>query len=195
MKTLLAIVASIFLSASAVPAWAALSFGQSIAGAGVYVAPDFSTSSPTLAYVATDSVTNIRLAPLGASGSYLALSNGGMATVDLGGASSFSFLWGSPDVYNLFTVLTSTGTESFGGLDLQSLFGVSANGDNAGTRLFSIAGAPGQTLTSITFASEGNAFELAVAAPVPEPDKYAMLLAGLAIVLFVGRRLSRRRRD
>ena len=56
-----------------------------------------------------------------------------------------------------------------------------------------MTGAAGQTLDSITFASAGVAFELAVTTPVPEPENYALLLAGLMAVVYVGGRTNKHR--
>lgn len=195
MKKILKLAAALATLAFAAHASATLSFSESIAGPGSFAAPIFTTGTPALAYTATDSLADTRLAPLGTTASYLIVSTGGSASVSLSGASSFSFLWGSPDLFNSILIATSTGLEAFTGFDLQTLFGVAANGDNANTRWFSLSGAPGQTLDSITFSSSGIAFEVAVTSPVPEPESYALLLAGLLIVFYIGGRTTRRHRD
>jgi hypothetical protein len=46
----------------------------------------------------------------------------------------------------------------------------------------------GATIDHVVFRSSGVAFEVAMAAPVPEPESYALMLAGLAAVGFVARR-------
>jgi hypothetical protein len=179
---------AVALAATAIHSNAALTFAESIAPPAIYTAPLFATATPALAYVATDSVGNVRLAPLGASASYLVVSAGGSATVGLGGASSFEFLWGSPDKFNSIEVSTSLGTETFTGSDFQSQFSIPANGSNSSTRLFSILAGRGEALNSITFASSGIAFELATVSPVPEPGTGSQLLAGLLAVAYLGRR-------
>ena len=167
----------------------AATFSEMAAPVDSYVAPVFTPNNAALAYLATDSAAHIRLAPLGASSSYLAVTAGGAATVTLSGATSFSFLWGSPDTYNLVTLGTSTGSESFSGFDFQTIFGLAAVGRNSNTRLVTIAATGGQSFNDITFSSGGNAFELAVATtPVPEPSTYALFLAGLGVVGWTARR-------
>ena len=165
----------------------AATFSEAAARRGSFTAPIFTTSKPLLAYVASDSMASVRLAPMGAAGSYLVLEKGGSATVDLGGASSFSFLWGSPDLYNSFAIDTSTGRETFSGGDLK-MFGIVADGRNENTRLFNMTANADQTFKSIAFESTGVAFELAVVSAVPEPSVYALMLAGLGTVVFIARR-------
>jgi len=92
---------------------------------------------------------------------------------------SFTFLWGSPDSYNSVTDGTVTVTGS--------TFS-SGNGNNSETTLFTFFDALG--FTSLTFSTRGIAFEVAVAS-VPEPETYAMMLAGLGAIGFL---VLRRRR-
>jgi len=89
---------------------------------------------------------------------------------------SFTFLWGSPDSYNSVTDGTVTVTGS--------TFSSGA-GNNAETTLYTFFDALG--FTSLTFSTTGIAFEVAVAA-VPEPQTYAMMLAGLGVLAFLARR-------
>lgn len=177
------------IALAAVQAHAALSFSAT-AASGSFAVPLFSTPDGTLAYTAFDSVPDLRLAPLGVTGSYLAVTAGGLATVEAGGASSFSFLWGSPDTYNFITIDRSDlpFDEVFAGTALGAL-GFAAEGSNAGTTLFTITATDGTTIERVNFGSDGVAFELAVASAVPELQIYAMLLAGLgATALMVRRR-------
>ena len=92
---------------------------------------------------------------------------------------SFTFLWGSPDSYNRLTdgTVTVTGS-SFS----------SGTGNNAESKLFTFVDALG--FTSLTFSTTGVAFEIA-AAPVPEPETYALLLAGLGVGALLFRRRKR----
>ena len=192
-KDLLKVTLGLLLCGHALVASAALSFSESVAGSEAYAAPVFNTATPALAYEASDSLTNVQTEPLGAVSSFLVVQPNGSATVDLGGVSSFSFLWGSPDLFNSLTIATSSGSQVFSGLDFQSLFGLAATGDNANTRVFSILAGAGELLNSITFASSGIAFELAVAtSPVPEPQTYALMLAGLAVLVYLGWRARSR---
>lgn len=116
------------------------------------------------------------------------------ATISFGtaGVKSFSFLWGSPDNYNFLDIVTagtSSLTQVYGGADLGILGGFSSNGSNNNSRVFSIFGDSGVSISSITFRSTGNAFEIDRAmSPIPEPETYALMLAGLGAVGFMARR-------
>ena len=161
--------------------------------AGSYEAPSFTDG--VNASVQTTSVQNVYLRPEGldAADSFLVIStnhgSSGSATVDVGDASSFSFLWGSPDTFNAIDVYSDGyGVATYTGTQLGLAYGFSANGNNGNTGLFTITGNNGATIDHVVFRSNGVAFEVAVAAPVPEPETYAMMLAGLAAMGFVARR-------
>ena len=133
------------------------------------------------------------------SGSFLAAGviAGPLATLSFAGTGVeyVSFLWGSPDTYNLLTVTTSAGTQTFTTTSLG--FGVS-NGDQSFSQYVQFAALAGSKITGISFTNspDRDAFEAAnfsVTAPVsavPEPQTYALLGSGVFAVLF----LSRRRR-
>lgn len=107
-----------------------------------------------------------------------------------GGVSFISFLWGSPDVYNKLTV-TSTGglTQTF---DSTNITFASTNGNQAYSQYVQFTGLNGAKITSLSFNNvpSTDAFETAnySITPVPEPETYALLLAGLGAVGFVARR-------
>lgn len=168
---------------------AALTFSQS---AGFdYLGPlSFNSSNANVSSPIAGSIANVRLAPLGLSETdfYSVITTGGVAAMNFGsGVSSFSFLWGSPDNYNFLDIATSDASGlTYGGAQLGVLGGFSSNGDNDNTRLFTIGTTDDTLINSITFRSNGIAFE--VAAAVPEPSTYALLIAGLAAVGFVARR-------
>ena len=66
----------------------------------------------------------------------------------------------------------------------------SGTGNNAESMLYTFVDALG--FTSLTFSTTGIAFEIAQAsAPVPEPETYAFLLAGLGALGFMSRRRKR----
>ena len=168
------------------------SFVDGIAS-GSYVAPSYTDG--VNASVRSGSVTSVYLQPEGldASDSFLVVSklggSNGSARVNVGDASSFSFVWGSPDSFNVIDIFSDGfGTVSYTGSQLGSTNGFIANGNNTHTGLFTIAGVDGATIDHVVFRSSGVAFEVAVAAPVPEPESYALMLAGLAAVGFVARR-------
>ena len=136
----------------------------------------------------TTSVVNSFLTPLAPPGSsvanYSVLSTApGFSTSSTIGfaaaVTSFTFLWGSPDSYNTVTDGTVTVTGS--------TFS-SGTGNNAESALYTFFDALG--FTSLTFSTTGIAFEVAVA-PIPEPETYAMMLAGLGAALFMAVRRRR----
>ena len=107
-----------------------------------------------------------------------------------------SFLWGSPDLYNTLTVnsdLVGPNSQIFTATSLG--FPVT-NGDPAFNQAVQFSGITGSKITSLVFASTINSFEAgrftvtpgtAVTA-VPEPETYALMLAGLGALAFVARR-------
>jgi len=168
---------------------AALTFSES--AAFDYLGPlTFSSSNANVSSPIAGSIVNVRLAPLGLSETdlYSVITTGGVATMNFGsGVSSFSFLWGSPDNYNFLDILTNDASGlTYGGAQLGVLGGFSSNGNNANTRLFTIGTNDGTLIDSLTFRSNGIAFE--VAAAIPEPSTYALMIAGLAAMGFVARR-------
>lgn len=176
---------------AALNANAALTFSESAAG-NYYGSLDFTSMSGNVTESISGSVTNVRLAPLTLTNTdpYSVISTGGSATISFSeGVTAFSFLWGSPDTYNFLDIATNDGAPvTFSGADLGVLSNpdFAANGNNANSRLFTIGTNGGTLINSITFRSHGIAFE--VAAAIPEPGTYALMLAGLAAVGFVVRR-------
>ena len=167
-----ALIASVGANAQSFNSVAAPAFGD-------YAAPIFTTPDASLAYTTTGSAPNVNLAPTGATGTYLAVSKGGSATIDLDGATSFSFLWGSPDPTNTITIDGVSFTGTF-------LLGAAANSSNANSVWATFTDLDG--MDSFTITTGQVAFEMAVANPVPEPETYALMLAGLGAVAFVARR-------
>jgi PEP-CTERM motif len=107
-----------------------------------------------------------------------------------GGVSYISFLWGSPDTYNQLTV-NSTGA---GGSQMFSaaMLGLPGNGDQTFSSYVQFSGVAGSKITSLSFTNQPSidAFETAnySLTPVPEPETYALMLAGLGALGFVARR-------
>ena len=105
--------------------------------------------------------------------------------------SYISFFWGSPDLFNTLTVNTNAGTTS-------QMFTVGAgslnfpvtNGDQSFAQQVQFTATAGQ-ITSLVFSSTQNAFEatrFTPTNPVPEPETYALMLAGLGVVGMLARR-------
>jgi PEP-CTERM motif len=171
-----AVVAFCASQANAVPTLTAVA-----APVGPYAALSFSSGATTQ----TSSVVNSWLMPSNITfGSFSVISTaangsaGPTASLSLGAATSFQFLWGSPDVENTVTVNGTifNGSNVFAGAD----------GTNANTRLVTISDTAG--LGTLVFQTSKIAFEVAQIAPVPEPETYALMLAGLGAIGFVARR-------
>ncbi len=99
----------------------------------------------------------------------------------------YGFLWGSADQYNT--------VEFYSGATMVGAFTPPppANGNQAASMYFNAYAGAGQQFTRIEFYSTGNAFETdnhAVIA-VPEPETYAMLLAGLGLIGTIARRRNK----
>lgn len=144
----------------------------------------------TLANV-TGSIVNQRTTPmgLGVSDAYSVISTGGSALLSFSSAvSGYSFLWGSPDDGNSIEIATNNvGTVTYTGTQFKSAGGFLVDGVNANTRLFNIGTNSGTLINSITFKSSNIAFEVATA-PIPEPETYVLMLAGLGAMGFIARR-------
>lgn len=111
------------------------------------------------------------------------------ATLTLGtGITGVSFLWGSPDNYNAFSVTTSLGTSDFA----YNAFGASVIIGGDQTKAYYVKfSTSGESILSVNFKSTTNAIEIANVAVVPEPEAYGLALAGLSIVGFA---MARRRK-
>ena len=103
-----------------------------------------------------------------------------------------SFLWGSPDTYNALTVITTGGSVAFTAAD----FFPAPTGDQAFSDYVQFTAQAGFDILGLAFTNSPsiNAFEVAnftVTAPVPEPETYVLMLAGLGAVGFMSRRRRR----
>ena len=190
LRTLL--VSAVALAAVQAHAAAAYSYTFGAVPAGQYTAPSFSDGIK--ASVQNTSVTNMYLEPKGVTGDYLVVSSQGgsegSARINTGVVRSYSFVWGSPDTYNIVDIFGKMGEFSeYTGSMLQSQFSMTANGNNNATGLFTITGNAGSVIDHLVLRSTGVAFE--VAAPVPEPETYALMLAGLGALGFMARRRNK----
>lgn len=115
---------------------------------------------------------------------------GGSATVSLAaGVSYVSFLWGSPDSYN--TLKVNLSDSSFSTFTAGPLGLVPSGNQNYANYVNFTPLTSGVFISSLVFSSTSNAFEasnFSVTNPVPEPETYALMLAGLAAMGMVVRR-------
>jgi hypothetical protein len=100
-----------------------------------------------------------------------------------------SFLWGSPDRYNGLTVVTNLGNFAFSAAGLN--FSVT-NGDQTFSQYVQFVAAAGTQIWGLEFMNNPSidAFEVAnfSVTAVPEPETYALMLAGFAALGFMARR-------
>lgn len=106
-----------------------------------------------------------------------------------------SFLWGSPDTYNSLKVIITGGVEvAFTAAGIGGF--ASTNGDQTYSQYVQFTAGAGEDILGLKFENSPSidAFEVAnfsVTAAVPEPETYALMLAGLGAVGFISRRRRR----
>jgi len=112
------------------------------------------------------------------------------AVLSFAGAISFvSFLWGSPDLYNTLTIKDNLGAST--NFTASGLGFPVTNGDQTFSQYVQFVASAGTTIASLSFTSGGtDAFESAnfSVTPIPEPETYALMVAGLAALGFVSKR-------
>ena len=107
----------------------------------------------------------------------------------LNGTSFLGLLWGSPDTYNTLTITDSLGAKT--NFTASGLGFAVTNGDQSFSQYVQFVASAGTTIASLSFTSGGtDAFESAnfSVTPIPEPETYALMLAGLAALGFVSKR-------
>jgi hypothetical protein len=107
------------------------------------------------------------------------------------GVSYFGYYMGSPDNYNIVTLYSgNTVVLQISGTEMAAAANTMANG-NQGTGFYMNFHGNGTNITRVTFAANTDAFETdnhSYIMAVPEPETYAMLLAGMGLVGFAARR-------
>ncbi len=120
-------------------------------------------------------------------------SSGAPAVLDFGagGVDYISFLWGSPDTYNELTITDTLGASQIFTV-ASFLPPLPGNGDQGLSQYVQFQS---DALSNIRYLSFNNipatdAFESAnyTITPIPEPETYALMLAGLGAMGFVARR-------
>lgn len=150
---------------------------------------------------ASAGVTSTAAPPPGATGYYAAVRKGGTMTLSTPGISALSVFMGSPDSYNSlrFNYLDGT-SEILNGIQLA---GGAFNGDQKIGRYMTYIF--DKTVNSVVFGSSGDSFEfdniaVVAAAPgvvsaVPEPQTWALMIGGFALVGAALRRRPRMRAE
>ena len=106
----------------------------------------------------------------------------------LNGTSFLGLLWGSPDTYNTLTIRDNNNVDYV--FTTTSLGFPVQNGDQSFNQYVQFVASAGTMISSVTFASSVDAFESTqfTVTPIPEPETYALMLAGLAALGFVSKR-------
>jgi hypothetical protein len=166
---------------------------------------DFDSSTPgvldSASIIGPGSVDGDFAQPLGSTGQYFSVGPSTVThnNVTIGdNISSFSFIWGSLDPYNILTGATFGGFQSYTGSDIAALIPGFADGDHTSptsnpiVTIF-LTGAEQQAV-SFNMDSDTNAFEIdnivvnSAVGSVPEPGTWAMMLLGFGAIGFSMRR-------
>ena len=106
------------------------------------------------------------------------------------GLDYISFLWGSPDLYNTLTVKSGVSDVQTFTVGPTSLNFAVTNGNQSFSQYVEFTALAGVKITDLIFSSTQDAFEATnfTVTAVPEPETYALMLAGLGAVGFMARR-------
>lgn len=151
---------------------------------------------------AAGNVSGVRAAPAGTplGGIYQSVGKGGASTFDFSGftrsraLTGVSLYWGSVDAFNILDFVNRDGVlvHSIRGSDLPRFDGNQTLAATNRRLTFAMSGR--DDVTRLVFRSTGNAFEFdtigVTTGAVPEPDSWALLIAGFGLV---GAAVRRRR--
>lgn len=205
-NTLMAGLAAATITFAAAPA-AAQVVATATPGCAVYCGPtpvtyDFETAATTPTYVGgaivgPGTTTDLFAQPLGSTGFYFSTGPSTItpSNITLGdNILSFSFIWGSLDLYNTLTLNTLGGSQAFTGADIAALIPGGASGSHTDPSqnpivTFTLSGL-WQQAVNFDMSSTQNAFELdnIFVQPVPEPGTWAMMLLGFGGIGYAMRR-------
>ena len=151
-------------------------------------------SSYTGGGVKNGSVSGLWASPPADTSNYFTVggSTSPLGVISIGSlADYFGFYWGSPDTYNTLELWRGSSlVNTLTGSALATAAGVTPNGNQSvGVYLNIFSGDSTEYFDTVKFVSNSNAFETdnhAVRA-VPEPEMYALILAGLGLVGIVAR--------
>lgn len=168
--------------------------------------------SPTGGAFFSTAVNQITAKPPGSTGQWWSLGTSGgqdgPGIVRLNFSTTYyGFLWGSPDTYNSVEFYSGNSlVKSFSGSDVFAQKADGFQGSVSAGQYVNFWADEGEHFDEVRFLSGGNAFETdnhavftpinvqvdVLTAPVPEPETYALMLAGLCAIGFMARN---RRRD
>ncbi len=202
-----ALAVAVFLTATSASAALSVTIGgTSVAGEGLKssvagaVTTDFNAGYPLSGYLGGGVVTGSQAgdwaSPPDDTSSYFSVgpSTSTPGEITLASLSSyFGYYGGSPDGYNGIAFYKDTSLVGlFTGADLAIAAGITGNGDQTVGKFWNFTALNSDDyFNRVVFSSGSNAFETdnhAVLAAVPEPETYAMMLAGLGLMGFVSRR-------
>jgi hypothetical protein len=159
-------------------------------GAGV----TYAYTGGALYNISTSPISGVTARPPGSTGNFYSVGTSPAAQTGPGqvafssGLSYFGFLWGSPDTYN--TVSFFNGNTHLGSFTGSAVLNP-ANGNQSVGKYFNAFAGVNERITRVTFASTTNAFETdnhSFISAVPEPETYAMFMAGLGLLGFMAKR-------
>ena len=126
--------------------------------------------------------------PAGDVSKYLSVKGGGQTTITLSNPNNYYFglYWGSIDLYNTITFSFNNNKQlSFGGFDVTNPVAANGNQQSPGTNKY-VGFNFSDAITSVTFYSGSNSFEVDNIAIAPVPEPATILLFGMGLVGLAG---------